>query len=34
VNRLNQPREELGMDPDRTVTDLNGLLDFVLKEER
>jgi 2-haloacid dehalogenase len=34
VNRLNQPREELGVDPDRTVTDLNGLLDVVLKEER
>jgi 2-haloacid dehalogenase len=34
VNRLNQPREELGVDPDRTVTDLNGLLDFVLKKER
>jgi len=34
VNRLNQPREELGMPPDRTVTDLSGLLDFVLKEER
>jgi 2-haloacid dehalogenase len=34
VNRLNQPREELGPDPDRTVTDLNGLLDFVLKQAR
>ena len=34
VNRLNQPLEELGLPPDRTVTDLNGLLDFVLKQER
>jgi 2-haloacid dehalogenase len=34
VNRLNQPREELGVAPDRTVTDLNGLLDFALKQER
>jgi 2-haloacid dehalogenase len=31
VNRFNQPPEELGVRPDRTVTDLNGLLDFVLK---
>ena len=31
VNRFNQPAEELGVHPDRTVTDLNGLLDFVLK---
>ena len=31
VNRFNQPVEELGIQPDRTVTDLNGLLDFVLK---
>ena len=31
VNRFNQPAEELGLPPDRTVTDLNGLLDFVLK---
>jgi 2-haloacid dehalogenase len=30
VNRFNQPPEELGVRPDRTVTDLNGLLDFVL----
>jgi 2-haloacid dehalogenase len=30
VNRLNQPAEELGIRPDRTVTDLSGLLDFVL----
>lgn len=30
VNRLNQPLEQLGLRPDRTVTDLNGLLDFVL----
>jgi 2-haloacid dehalogenase len=34
VNRLNQPREELGLEPDRTVTDLNGLLDFVLPQQR
>jgi hypothetical protein len=33
-NRFNQPLEELGLHPDRTVTDLNGLLDFVLKQER
>ena len=31
VNRFNQPAEELGVRPDRTVTDLKGLLDFVLK---
>jgi 2-haloacid dehalogenase len=30
VNRFNQPLEELGIRPDRTVLDLNGLLDFVL----
>lgn len=30
VNRFNQPAEELGFRPDRTVTDLKGLLDFVL----
>jgi 2-haloacid dehalogenase len=30
VNRFNQPLEELGVRPDRTVTDLKGLLDFVL----
>jgi len=30
VNRSNQPSEELGLRPDRTVTDLNGLLEFVL----
>jgi len=34
VNRFNQPREELGVDPDRTVSDMNGVLDFVLKPER
>jgi len=34
VNRVNQPREELDPSPDRTVTDLDGLLDFVLKSER
>jgi 2-haloacid dehalogenase len=31
VNRFNQPAEELGFQPDRTVPDLAGLLDFVLK---
>lgn len=30
VNRLGQPAEELGSEPDRTVKDMNGLLDFVL----
>ena len=30
VNRFNQPGEELGIHPDRTVTNLKGLLDFVL----
>ena len=30
VNRFKQPAEELGVRPDRTVTDLKGLLDFVL----
>ena len=30
VNRFNQPLEELGLRPDRVVTDLSGLLDFVL----
>jgi 2-haloacid dehalogenase len=30
VNRFNQPLEELGVRPDRTVADLDGLLDFVL----
>jgi len=30
VNRFGQPPEELGSRPDRTVTDLNGLVDFVL----
>lgn len=30
VNRFNQPLEELGVNPDRTVSDLKGLLDFVL----
>ena len=34
VNRFNQPLEELDVRPDRTVTDLDGLLEFVLKEER
>ncbi len=31
VNRFDQPAEQLGVRPDRIVTDLNGLLDFVLK---
>ena len=30
VNRFNQPPEELGVRPDRTVTGMDGLLDFVL----
>jgi 2-haloacid dehalogenase len=30
VNRFNQPLEELGIHADRTVTNLRGLLDFVL----
>ena len=30
VNRSNQPLEQLGVRPDRTVVDLKGLLDFVL----
>jgi len=34
VNRLKQPLEELDVSPDRTVIDLNGLLDFVLKQGR
>ena len=34
VNRFNQPFEELGVHPDRTVPDLNGLLDLVLEERR
>jgi 2-haloacid dehalogenase len=32
VNRLRQPVEELGIRPDRTVSDLNGLLDFVRRD--
>jgi 2-haloacid dehalogenase len=32
VNRFNQPAEELGARPDATVTDLDGLLDFVLSQ--
>ena len=32
VNRLDQPIEELDVHPDRTVADLNGLLDFVLQK--
>jgi 2-haloacid dehalogenase len=31
VNRFNQPLEELGVRPDRTVATLDGLLDFVLE---
>jgi 2-haloacid dehalogenase len=34
VNRLNQPVEELGLRPDRTVSNLNGLVDFVLNASR
>jgi len=30
VNRFNQPAEELGIHPDRTASDLQGLLEFVL----
>jgi 2-haloacid dehalogenase len=33
VNRFNQPLEELGLRPVRTVADLKGLLDFVLEQE-
>jgi 2-haloacid dehalogenase len=32
VNHFRQPAEELDFRPDRTVTDLKGLLDFVLNE--
>ena len=32
VNRFDQPAEELGIRPDQTCTDLNGLLEFVLNE--
>ena len=32
VNRFNQPLEELGVRPDRTVADFDGLLDFVFDE--
>jgi len=31
VNRFNQPVEELGLQPDHIVTDLQGVLDLVLK---
>ena len=34
VNRFNQPVEELGIRPDRTFTDLAGLLEFVLDKPR
>jgi len=34
VNRFNQPLEELGVQPDRVVTNLNGLLEFVLSTPR
>jgi 2-haloacid dehalogenase len=34
VNRLHQPAEELGVRPDRTVADLEGLLDVVLGDGR
>jgi 2-haloacid dehalogenase len=32
VNRFHQPVEELGIRPDRTVSDLKGLLDVVLRD--
>jgi 2-haloacid dehalogenase len=32
VNRFDQPIEELGVRPDRTVRDLSGLLDFVINK--
>ena len=32
VNRFNQPFEELGIRPDQTSTNLDGLLDFVLRQ--
>jgi 2-haloacid dehalogenase len=31
VNRFAQPQEELGVQPDHTVSDLEGLLDFVMR---
>jgi len=34
VNRFNQPPEQLGVRPDRTVRDLDGLLEFVLSSPR
>jgi hypothetical protein len=34
VNRFNQPLEELGVRPDRVVTNLNGLLEFALSPPR
>jgi 2-haloacid dehalogenase len=34
VNRSHQPAEELGIRPDRTVPNLEGLLDFVLGDRR
>ena len=34
VNRFNQPPEQLGISPDRTVRDLDGLLAFVLSSPR
>jgi 2-haloacid dehalogenase len=33
VNRLNQPPERLGVNADQTVTDLHGLLQFVLRSQ-
>lgn len=33
VNRFDQPAEELGLHPDRTSGDLNGLLEFVLSNQ-
>ena len=34
VNRFNQPLDELGIRPDQTSTNLDGLLDFVLSSGR
>lgn len=33
INRFQQPTEELSIRPDRTTSDLEGLLDFVLSSE-
>jgi 2-haloacid dehalogenase len=34
VNRFHQPAEELGVQPDATVTNLDALLEFVLPQTR